>query len=327
MTRLIISLVLIFLSLLAGYWYQRKVLGPNQSLATSPKKEKLFKLRDRLQFFAFFLLMPLSSMLSLWGLPDPDQRLLCLPLFGLCAWTLGGILSLWGGHLLRLPRPQIGSLFCCGAFSNIGAVGGLVCVLFFGEMTIAYVALYRLLEEIFYYGLAIPVASRYREDPSKAVTVQGLHISHLLICIVAALACGFLLNFFKIPRPDFLGTIAAQASILAATLALFSIGLGLTPSKLTSYKLPCGIVLICKFLLIPICLTLAAYLLGLGQIEGGLPLRVVLILSCMPVAMNALLPPALLGLDLDLANACWIQSTLALALVLPILALVILPFF
>ena len=44
----------------------------------------------------------------------------------------------------------------------------------------------------------------------------------------------------------------------------------------------------------------------------------------MPVAMTALVPPSLFRLDLDLANACWIFSTLALVAVLPAL-LVILP--
>ena len=43
----------------------------------------------------------------------------------------------------------------------------------------------------------------------------------------------------------------------------------------------------------------------------------------MPVAMTALVPPSLFSLDLDLANACWIFSTLALVAVLPALLLVL----
>ena len=70
-------------------------------------------------------------------------------------------------------------------------------------------------------------------------------------------------------------------------------------------------------------LRIAAYLCGLGEIENGLPLKVVAILASMPVAMNALIPPSLFDLDLDLANACWVFTTLELIVVLPILVIVL----
>jgi hypothetical protein len=43
----------------------------------------------------------------------------------------------------------------------------------------------------------------------------------------------------------------------------------------------------------------------------------------MPVAFNALIPPSLYNLDLDLANSCWLVSTSLLIFVLPALYLVI----
>jgi len=61
--------------------------------------------------------------------------------------------------------------------------------------------------------------------------------------------------------------------------------------------------------------------LGFGRIDGGLPLKVVLILSSMPVAFNALIPPSIYDLDLDLANSCWFVTTALLAAVLPALLL------
>lgn len=66
-----------------------------------------------------------------------------------------------------------------------------------------------------------------------------------------------------------------------------------------------------------------AYLAGLGGLDGGVPLKVVLILSSMPVGFTALVPPALYGLDVDLANACWFGTTLALAAVLPLQAVIL----
>ncbi len=76
-------------------------------------------------------------------------------------------------------------------------------------------------------------------------------------------------------------------------------------------------------MMLPGIITLAAYILGYGDMDSALPLKIAFVLSSMPVAMNALLPPALLKLDLDLANACWLVSTLALFLVIPWLSFVV----
>jgi len=57
--------------------------------------------------------------------------------------------------------------------------------------------------------------------------------------------------------------------------------------------------------------------------DSGLPLKVVIILSSMPVAFSALIPPSIYDLDLGLANACWFFTTSALIVVLPVLLMVI----
>jgi hypothetical protein len=43
----------------------------------------------------------------------------------------------------------------------------------------------------------------------------------------------------------------------------------------------------------------------------------------MPVAFNALIPPSLYDLDLDLANSCWFFTTAMLVVELPMLLMVI----
>jgi predicted permease len=66
-------------------------------------------------------------------------------------------------------------------------------------------------------------------------------------------------------------------------------------------------------------MTCVGYLIGYGAIDNGLPLKVVMILSAMPVAFNALIPPSIFDLDLDLANSCWFFTTSLLIIVLPVL--------
>jgi len=74
-----------------------------------------------------------------------------------------------------------------------------------------------------------------------------------------------------------------------------------------------------KFIGTPLLVICMARLMGYAEMDGGLPLKVTAILSAMPVAMTALVPPSLFRLDLDMANACWMFSTLALIVVLPVL--------
>ena len=106
-------------------------------------------------------------------------------------------------------------------------------------------------------------------------------------------------------------------------LFLFAIGLGLRLSRVSCYAREAAALAIVKFIGVPLLLVPLAALAGLGSIDGGLPLRVVTVLSCMPVAMTALVPPALFGLDVDMANALWIFSTLALVVTLPVLYFVL----
>ena len=58
-------------------------------------------------------------------------------------------------------------------------------------------------------------------------------------------------------------------------------------------------------------------MLGLNDIDGGLPAKVVLIAASMPVAFTALVAASIYELDLDLANACWLVTTAALLAVVP----------
>ena len=111
--------------------------------------------------------------------------------------------------------------------------------------------------------------------------------------------------------------------LLATVLFLFAIGLGLRLSRVSCYAREAAALAIVKFIGVPLLLVPLAALAGLGSIDGGLPLRVVTVLSCMPVAMTALVPPALFGLDVDMANALWIFSTLALVVILPVLYFVL----
>lgn len=313
MSKLLFTFTVIIVSLIAGYAVQQAARRGRAGLSETA----LVTLRLRSQRLALFGCIPLSAMLSLWGLPEPEPRLLALPLLGLASWIAGSAMAVAAGGLLRLDRARAGSLFCCGAFSNIGAVGSLTCVVFLGESTIALVALYRLCEELFFFGVGMPVARWY--GCGGRPTLRALRPDPMLGAVIAALLCGIALNRLGVARPALCGGIASASMVLGTALLLAAIGMGLRFSSLGAYTREALIVTAIKCAGVPLVVVGLAWIIGYGAIDGGLPLKTALILSAMPVAMNALLPPSLYGLDLDLANACWIFSTAALVVVLPAL--------
>lgn len=315
MDKLFITLGIIIASLTVGYLTQcaaaRSVIPLSFDAAVT--------LRRRIQTVGMFVFLPLSAMLSLWGLPTPDPRLLVLPVLGLCSWILGGVAALFFARWLNLDRPQTGSLYCCGTFSNIGAVGTLTAAVFLGEAAIAPAALYRMFEELYYFSVAYPTARRFSVERDGAALSGSLKFSPILMVIIFALASGMALNLSNVPRPSWGGGLASAAMLTATVLLLFGIGLGVRFSSVGRYVRPCLAAAAIKFLLIPAIIIPPAIFAGLGHIDDGLPLKVVAILSCMPAAMTALVPPSLFRLDLDLANACWLTGTAALIFILPAL--------
>lgn len=310
-TRLTLTFAIIIGSLTAGYIMQK--------LTKNFKEEQLTAFRKMLQNIAIFFFMPLGASLSLWGLAKPSPELLLLPFFGVISYICGGYLAIKAAKLLKLSNIQTGSLYCCGTFTNLGAIGGIVSLFFVGEASIAIVSLYRLLEEVYYFGISFPVAKRYSLDKNSAKDAKNRKniFSPAVGFIVIALTIGILLNLNNVCRPDFVSPVASTSILISTFLLLFTIGMTLHFTTIGKYWKECVSICGIKFICIPVIIISLSYLFNLNQIENGLPLKTVAILSCMPVAMTALIPPSLFNLDIDLANACWIVSTAGLSFVLP----------
>ena len=127
---------------------------------------------------------------------------------------------------------------------------------------------------------------------------------------LSSLFTGGLLNLSGLKRPEVYQTINSVLIPLGTLALLTSIGLAMRIKTIQDYLKECVVISGIKFLIVPVILTLTAFLLGYGKIEHGLPLKVVMILSSMPVAFTALVPPSLYDLDIDLANSCWLFTHL-----------------
>lgn len=321
MQSLVLTFTVIIVSLCAGYGLQ---VAHKRGMVCAAGD--LLEVRKRMQSFALFVCMPVSAMFSLWGLPSPSAIYALFPVFGVVAWITGGLTGIVMSRALGLNRAQTGSVFCCGTLTNIAGIGGLVCVLFLGEQSVALVALYRMCEEFYYFGLVYPVSRSFGQGQQTVSVVAGLrYLAHdkVIGLILLTLSLGFGLNLSGIPRPAVCGFLASGIMIFGTMLFLIAIGMSLRVSRMTLYLKPWLAVCCCKFLCVPVVIISLAWLCGLGAIDNGLPLKVVCILSAMPVAMNALVPPTLFALDVDLANTCWLGTTAALIVVLPLIMLVV----
>ena len=141
-------------------------------------------------------------------------------------------------------------MYCCGTFTNIGAVGSLVAVMQFGEQAIAMASLYRLCEEMFYFGVAVPVSRSFGSD-SGSTRSRRFRLDPVLIAIVTALALGLFLN------------LAGGASSRGARHGvhrghdrrhrgfLLSIGMGLRLSRMSMYVRESAVISLIKFAFVP----------------------------------------------------------------------------
>jgi len=294
----------IYLPLVAGYLLKRAGKVP-ETLSTS------------LVRLATWTIQPVAIAITFWGLTFPREAI-ALPLTAV-GLSLSLLPPAWGLSCWHAHAPsQRGSYLAAVIFSNIGlTLGGFLCLLFLGEEGLGLSVLYMLSFMPLFVTVGFSIGRRYRGPDA-----QGGHLNVLNLVLPAAVGVGFLLNLWGPPRPDVLtGVNRILVPITSASYA-FAIGLSLRLRSVLQYRKEALSVSLLKFGLSP------PLGLGIGTLLGleGTALKVVLVEAAMPVALNALVLAHLFDLDRDLANACWIATTLAvlplsllLGLLLPLL--------
>ena len=321
MSKFIYSFGIILFGLSLGYMIQILVRRERIGLPID-----IDALRIRLQSIALLFVNPIAVIGAIWVVSLKKATLVALPFVGLFALLSGGAIALGVARMFKLTPQKTGSMYVCGAFTNIGSIGALVCFVFLGEKGFALVLIYKLFEELSYYAIGFPIAKYYSSSTKEERirdNLKNLARDPFILMALSSIIIGGLLNFSGVDRPEFYATIIAVFVPLMTIMLLTSIGLALRFRRLREYLRECVSLSIIKFIFIPIMATSLAYMMGYAKIDQALPLKVVMILSCMPVAFTALIPPSIYDLDLDLANSCWFFTTVLLVIVLPILLVLI----
>jgi predicted permease len=321
MTRLLFSFGIIIFGITLGYAVQRLDGNGMIKLPLST-----VDLRKFLQKCAIIYLSPIAIAGAIWIVKIESARLIALPFISVGAFVSGGFLALAAARLLKLPPQKTGSLFSCGSFSNTGGIGMLVCFVFLGESGFAFVPIFRLFEEMYIYGVGFPAIRSFNRDVPDTGTSKkmiSLFKDPFVLSVLMGILTGFIMNISGIRRPEFFSLVNSILVPFMTFIMLVSIGLSLRFSRVKNYIRESVCISAIKFVLVPVLMTSVALSLGFQKIDNGLPLKVVIILSSMPVAFNALIPPSIYDLDVDLANSCWFVTTAMLAIVLPVLLLIV----
>ncbi len=174
-----------------------------------------------------------------WVVSFGDMRVAFLPLVGVCALITGGLLGIGLAKLMKRTPKQTGVLFCCGSFTNIGAIGGPVCYVFLGEAGFALIALYKMFEEIVYYTIGFPLARFYSGDESQQQSlgkrILGVVTDPFVCAALSAFLIGLLLNILSVTRPEIFGAITAISVPAGTFILIVSIGLGMRFSRVGKY--------------------------------------------------------------------------------------------
>ena len=315
MDKLLFSLGVICFGLALGYAIQVITRKGYQ-----PPGLDLDRLRKNLQKIGIWGFMSVSFTGAIWGLKLDDPRLAALPALGVAGLLAGGFLGLGAARLLGLGRLKTGTMFICGFFTNLGSVGGLICYVFMGEDGLALLMLYRIFEAVFYYTVGFSAAKYYSSEGANdglKSRLKKVFTDPFPLVALSVIVVGAGLNLAGVPRPRFLEKVIAFCVPVGTTILLASIGMAMRFSRISAYTKEYLAISAIKFILTPALVGAAAYLIGYGDINMGLPLKVVLVAASMPVAFNALVAASLYDLELDMANTCWFVSTVALFLVVP----------
>ncbi|MDX9801843.1 MAG: hypothetical protein RBT69_10965 [Spirochaetia bacterium] len=318
MGKILFSLAVVFSGLTTGYVIS--AFFPLLSFGSDLN----VRARKNLQRTALLVLNPIAFVGSLWILDLNHIELFAMPMMGILAISTGGAVALLIAKIIKLSRRETGSFFCCGAFTNIGSIGALVCYAFLGEKGFALVPLYKIFEEFSYYSIGFPIAKSYSES-AAGVKGQRKNIfkDPFVLAALFSIASGFILNLSGLKRPEILGPVNALIIPAGSFILLVSIGMAMQFRRMKGYIWKALTLLPLKHLFIPALTFTAALIAGLGNVEDALPLKVVLILAAMPVAFTALIPPSIYDLDIDFANTCWLISTGFMVVTVPVLMVLI----
>jgi len=266
-------------------------------------------------FIALRISIPTSILLAIWQLHELNWQAAALPVIGtlflLSGFGLGFVLS----KMFGMTPIQRAVYAPAAGFTNIGAVGALVVLVFLGESGLALLPLFKLLEEFVYFALFFPYAAKF--SPTDKVQRRVWWQDRILQTMMVALIVGLVLNVTHVSRPIWMGSMSGVLVPLGTFSLMISVGLVFRFGSMLKYWREALVMALAKQFILPLLVLGMVFLSGQMTAFDGLLVQVFVLIAMMPMAFIVLLPAALYQLDQDLANACWLVNLIVFLSVLP----------
>ena len=277
--------------------------------------ERVDQIRTLTVFIAMRVTIPLSVMLAIWQLDITSWLFAWLPIIGtvflLCGFLIGWLVS----KLFKLKDIQHAVVAPAGSFTNMGAIGSFVVFVYLGESGFALVPLFKLFEEVVYFAFLFPYASKYSSLPN--LKKRKIWQDPVLQTMFLALLLGTTLNLTGMARPEWFKAVTSVLIPTGTFSLMISIGLLFRFKAIFQHWRIALTLTLCKQILLPIIVLGLIIVTGQAHFYDGLMLQVAVVLSAMPIAFLVILPAAIYKLDQDLANSCWVISSLVFLVMLP----------
>lgn len=287
---------------------------------------------DRILMVGIRVVATLLAVTTCWVMAL-DRQLLWLPVLGVIMQLSGAAFGVVRLRSMSSDMLRQGSYLNAAMLSNRGVVGGLAVLVILGEQGYAYSRLVMLFAPIVVYGICFPLSGMFARQnttthdgatgsPSGTPWLAGLRdvlLSPNQIPLLGVLA-GLLLNVAGPERPDMFVSVTAVLTHAFAWTTLVPVGHSVRISRLSRYWVTVAELVGVKFLFTPLVTAAVAILIGLQ----GDAWWTVFILSFAPTAINAVVLAKLNGLDVDLAVAAFVLTTiLFLLVVLPLFMIIL----
>lgn len=279
------------------------------------------KLFDQLMVITMLGIYPLLALLSFWKIKLVFD-LMWLPVLGVVMQVIPGLCALARVNKYACSLDK-GSYMMAAILSNTLTIGGLVVFILFGEIGFAYTQLTLLLNNVILFLFCFPLAQYYynRHDHIAGAKFnwRKIILNRNQIAILGVLA-GVLLNYYEMARPDYFNLVFNLILHTSAWTALLPIGFSLDFSKIKQYLLSTLDLIGIKFIVTPLLL----YCISRLVIQDQIMIKTLIVLASTPTAIVAVLTVKIHNLNINLAMAAFMLTTIIyLAVVCPLTFIVL----
>lgn len=268
-------------------------------------KEQVF---NKMILNNILVVCPIVSFLSFWVLPLTAD-LLWLPVISIFMGLLPGALAYYIAERKYKDDIDRGSYVMSAILSNLGTIGGVCVFLIYGEKGYGYQQIILLFQYILMFMVCYPLAQYYYQRAHGGPKVKRISVASVLFSknqiAVLGILLGGILQAAGIQRPEGLGEISVFLIHLGAWTGLIPVGYSMDFAKIKMYYKELTDLSIIKFLVTPVIV----YIVGHAVCSNQNMLNTLLILSCTPVAVNAVVVSRIYHLNVNIGVAAFIVTT------------------